>query len=91
MDLTFTQEGNAYVATFEAKSDFNLHIEQQESDLVQVLQRTAPDGKFAIVNEMSTNAFGKVIDLDFAGVIYPKTIKVVMQTMPTYAVVTGVD
>lgn len=86
MDLTFTKSGSAYVATFDAATGFNLHLEGGSN--LSVSQRTSPSGQYVPIKGMSDYAFDKVIDLDFTGGLFPKSIKVISATEPTMAVVT---
>lgn len=88
MGLTFTKDGNAYVATFEATSDFNLHLELPERGLVSVQQRTTSSGKYAPVKGMERYNFDTILDVDFGGGIYPKSIKVMCASKPSVAEVT---
>ena len=88
-DITFNREGDQYVATFEAPGDFALHIERDELGPVTIGTSTVQGADFALVDDFPTTARNKrVIDYDFAGVIYPKYIKVTSSTEPTLAVVT---
>lgn len=87
MDLTFSKVGNAYVATFDAEANFNLHIEREEGYL-RVEQRTTSNGNYGVVKDMEKYSFMKVVEVDVKGDIFPKSIKVVSETMPTMAVVT---
>lgn len=88
MDLTFTQQGNSFVAEFEATADFNLHIEREESGYVEVYQKTAGE-KYAHVKGVPIQLrYQLTIDETFVGVVYPKMIKVVSATEPSLAVVT---
>lgn len=88
MDLSFSKVGNAYVATFDAGANFNLHVERTSAGYLRVEQRTTSNGNYSVVKEMGDYSFMKVIDVDFSGDIFPKSIKVVSETMPTMAVVT---
>lgn len=87
MNLTFTKQGNSYVAEFDATADFNLHIERPKEGYLRVYQRTGGSGGFAYVEGLSQYAFDKIIDLDFTGAVYPKSIKVVSDVQPSLATV----
>jgi hypothetical protein len=86
--LTFNQVGDKYVAEFEATTDFNLHIERNESGFLYVNQRTTSSGAYDSIKGASFNYGDAVVDMDFTGAIYPKYIQVVSKVMPTLAVVT---
>lgn len=86
-DLTFNKVGNEYVAEVEVAGNFNLHIERSEISKFRVLQRTASSGKFALVTD--TGIVGDpVVDMDFSGVVYPKTIRIESGVNPSVAVLT---
>lgn len=89
MDLTFTQQGNSFVAEFEATADFNIHLERDRGGVFRVYQRTA-GSQYALVDELDKvyTQYKGIVDYDFAGVIFPKMIKVVSATEPSLAVVT---
>lgn len=76
MNLIFTKQGDLYIATAEVNADFNLHIEI-ESDYrtasVSVLQKTTGE-KYASVAQFTGVS---VLDEDFDGIVYPKTIKII--------------
>lgn len=86
--LTFNQVGDKYVAEFEATTDFNLHIERNESGFLFVNQRITSSGAYDSIKGASFNYGDAVVDMDFTGAIYPKYIQVVSKVMPTLAVVT---
>ena len=91
MELNFILKENsgAYVAEFEATSDFNLHIEGVVEGNVRVYQRGSASGDYALVRgAMMYPAYGKVYDMDFTAAVYPKYMKVVCETEPAMAVVT---
>lgn len=88
MELNFTKEGNNYVAEFSATGDFNLHVERPAGGLFKVEQRTSESGQYASVEDLGWRRGQGVIDLDFTGVVYPKSIKVVSEVEPTMGVVT---
>lgn len=90
MELAFIKTNTgSWVAEFEATADFNLHIERDGTGPIRVYQRTSAEGDFAAVNEFGVdNDRRTVLDVDFTGVIYPKTIKVESETEPAMALVT---
>lgn len=76
MEITFEKVGNKYVAEFEATADFNLHIERAEQATLEVYQRGIAEGEYDFAWSAGIGA-RKVIDYDFAALVYPKWIKVV--------------
>lgn len=91
--LTFTESGGVYVAEFAADKDFNIHIERASAGgVVQIHQRTGEaDGAtdFALTKEFPLDMrYSKTIDCSFTDVVYPKTIRVVSETAPSFACVT---
>jgi hypothetical protein len=88
MNLEFVKDGNVFVAEFEVAGDFNLHVERPASGLFSVYQRTAQSGKYAYVSGLGSQIGKDVIEYDFTGVIYPKSIRVVSEVNPTMGVVT---
>ncbi len=91
MELTFTQTNKkSWVAEFEASSDFNIHIEREETGSIKMSQRTAPQGEPAEVDEFSDKRLDgkKVIDYDCRALVYPKSIRIVSEVKPKYAEVT---
>lgn len=88
MELTFQKSADRWIAEFEAHADFNLHLEGVLGGDILVYQRTAGSG-YAYVNDATPiPSYANVYDYDFTGVVFPKSIKVVSETMPTMAVVT---
>ena len=89
MELVFTKKNSLYVAEFEATGDFNLHVEGVVKGNITAYQRTSAEGGFSLVRGSQVYpSYGKVYDVDFAGVVYPKTIKVTCDSEPTLGVVT---
>lgn len=89
MELVFAKENNLYVAEFEATGDFNIHVEGVSEGNIAAYQRTSAEGGFSLIRGSQVYpSYGKVYDVDFAGVVYPKTIKVTCTTEPTLGVVT---
>ena len=77
MELIFNKTNqNVYEAVFEAPADFNLHIERKSTGSLIVKQGITADGEFADAVNLGLNA-GKIINSDFAALVYPKFIKVV--------------
>jgi hypothetical protein len=94
MELNFVQSSEvfgkntlAWETEFEATGDFNLHVERNKGGDILVYQRTAGSG-YAIVEEFRGMDNKPAIDLDFTSVVYPKFVKIVSESQPTYATVT---
>ena len=86
--LEFKKKGSKYEAEITVSSDFNLHIEREQSGVLYVQQRTSENGAFDSISGANFGQTDTVIDYDFVGSIYPKHIKVVSGVLPTMAVVT---
>lgn len=93
MELNFVQSSEvfgkntlAWVTEFEATGDFNLHVERNKGGDILVYQRTAGSG-YAIVEEFRGMDNKPAIDLDFTSVVYPKFVKIVSESQPTYATI----
>ena len=89
MTLEFTKNQNVWSAEFKAESDFNLHIEGVKEGDVEIYQRGTESGAYSHVRGATPYpSFSNVYDFDFAGVVYPKYIKVECPVEPTMAIVT---
>ena len=75
---------------FEVPADFNLHIERKSTGSLIVKQSISADGEFADAVNFGLNA-GKIINSDFAALVYPKWIKVVSSSEVVKAFVTCPD
>lgn len=86
MDLTFKKssqlfgEEYGYEAELQVTSDFNLHIERAAGGRFIVYQRGVAEGKYDLVEGIGFQDQKRVIDLDFAALVYPKWIKVVSES-----------
>lgn len=94
MELNFVQSSEvfgkntlAWETEFEATGDFNLHVERNKGGDILVYQRTAGSG-YAIVEDFRGMDNKPAIDLDFTSVVYPKFVKIVSESQPTYATIT---
>ena len=87
MELTFTKDGDKYVASFAVTSDFNIHIEKSGGRVV-LFQSSIENGEYDYVSGATIADTDGVFDSDFTALIYPKYIKMVADVMPTKAVVT---
>ncbi len=87
MELTFSKINGGYVATFDATTSFNLHIEKNGGNL-SVALRTSQTGGYAPVKDVIEYAYDNTIDIDFMGGIFPKSVQIMCGTMPTKAIVT---
>lgn len=88
MELNFIKnEATRYwECEFEATADFNLHIEGVPEGKVWIYQRTTASGEHAYIKEATPYpSLVDVYDFDFTALIYPKFVKVVCGTEPTYA------
>lgn len=88
MTLTFTKVGNEWVAEFEAPSDFNLHIEREDSGIILINQRGVPYGEYAFSFMRGLKEGKKVFDQDFGALVYPKYIQVISSSKVLKGVVT---
>ena len=86
--LTFLNQGGAYVAEFVATTNFNLHIEKTDGGGLFFYQKSIYDGNYAPIKGIEFGKHDYCLDEDFSGVVYPKYIKIVSNTMPEVAVVT---
>lgn len=73
---------------FDAPGPFNLHIERENKGYMAVYQTGIGDGQYATSASWYDNNAHKVVDMDFAALIYPKCIKVVCEGEVTRGVVT---
>lgn len=89
MTLSFNKEHDKYVATFEATSDFNLHIEKAKKGVVNFYQKSIQDGEYDRIKDVKFEYDDLVLDVDFSALVYPKYIKIVAYVDITQAVVTS--
>lgn len=89
MELTFTNNDNLWVAEFEVRADFNIHLERDTDGRFDIWQKTA-GGKYELINEIGYLGRRLVYDTDFTALVYPKTIKIISAINPTVCVVTAV-
>ena len=83
MELIFNKSDKYYVSEFQVTANFNLHIEKPNGD-IRLYQRTA-GGKYDSIDNVVYYAGNSVFDYDFDALVYPKFIKIVSETEPTYA------
>lgn len=88
-ELVFVKEGTKWVSTFEATSDFNLHIERDKGGFLFVSQRTTQSGEYDSTKDADFSGSDLIIDYDFSALVYPKYIKVSCATEPTSGIVTS--
>lgn len=85
MELKFSKVKESWVAEFEATADFNLHIEGLPEGRVSIYQRGTNSGEYAYVKSATPYpSLGKTYDYDFSALVYPKFIKVVCESEPTF-------
>lgn len=87
MDLNFNKVGEVYVAEFEVSADFNLHIEKSIPGSLRIYQRSAGD-RYDLVRGASISATDMVVDYDFIGSVYPKSIMIESAVAPSCAILT---
>lgn len=88
MNLTFNKINDVFVSEFSVTSDFNLHIERSKGGSFTIFQRSSDGGNYGEVYYQEKLDKIKVIDYDFSALIYPKYIKIVSESEPTYAAIT---
>ena len=77
MELIFEKQGPVYVAEFEATGPFNLHLQRKDESLVKVYQKSDQNSEYATLPSWEDLNATKVINIDFAALVYPKWIKIV--------------
>lgn len=89
MELTFVknEKAGSYVAEFEVTADFNLHIEREKGGRILFYQKSQGAGGWAHIDDMGWQDGKPSIDYDFTALVYPKMIKIVSESEPTYAAV----
>lgn len=85
MKIDFIKVGNKYEATFQAESDFNVHIEKEEKSSINFYQKSIAGGQYDSINMPNINHLDNIFDCDFVAVVYPKWIKIVCEVEPTVA------
>lgn len=92
MNLNFRAIGpepaKNFEAEFEATSNFNLHIERTETGRITVWQRTGESSEYSLISGFGNRGSQKIIDVDCTAAVWPKSIKVVSETIPHIASVT---
>ena len=86
--MEFVKKNGMYEAEFKVTADFNLHIERETAGDIRIMQKTVENGKYDDIKRLYVPAGDLVIDYDFAGLVYPKYIKVVSESEVTMGVVT---
>ena len=85
MDLNFKQDSKGlYRATAAVNGDFNVHLEREASGTLIMTQRTAGTKGASFYNEVAP----AVVDDDFGGNVYPKTIEVISSTPVLVGIIT---
>ena len=72
--LSFSKQGDWYVAETEVNSDYNLHIEMDGKATLEIYQRGSNEGKYRRCYFESK--WGDVIDADFHHGVYPKFLQI---------------
>lgn len=91
MTLSFNKEHDKYVATFEATSDFNLHLEKVKKGVVNFYQKSIKDGEYDRFKDLKFDYDDLVLDADCTALVYPKYIKIIAYTDISKAVVTFIE
>lgn len=77
MEIQFVKQDVEWVAEFEATGPFNLHLQREDESLVKVYQKSDQDSEYATLPSWKDHDATKVINIDFAALVYPKWIKIV--------------
>ena len=77
--LTFTQSGNAYIATATATADFNIHLEREASGSLSIEMSHLQNGKFAPIPDIPQ--WGS-FDRSFHDVVYPIYLRIISRSAP---------
>ena len=90
MELSFTKQGNVYVAEATVNSDYALHIERKgRIARFTIEQRHADSGMWAACGiPSSINYTGQVIDWSFGHGVYPCHVRFTSEAEITTAVLT---
>lgn len=84
MELQFQKQNGIYVATATVEDDYNLHVECNKPSDVIVNQRTSGE-KYAVVHYYKKET---IVDDDFDGIVYPKSIMVTSTEPVSVAAIT---
>lgn len=72
-NLSFTKQGNVYVARTTVTGDYNLHVERKKAGKFYVYQRGTSSGQYApVVLPPWVSNTGQIIDLGFCHGVYPE-------------------
>ena len=89
MELEFIQnETGKWVSEFQVTSDFNLHLDNVNKRSLKVLQRTNGEKYSIIADTLEVRDYTNVFDCDFAGLVYPKFIKIESGVKPIGVITT---
>lgn len=70
--LSFTKQGDMYVAETTVTGDYNLHVERKRAGKFQIYQRGTAAGEYApVILPYWLSGAGKVIDYAFSHGVYP--------------------
>lgn len=86
--LTFQKVDRYYEVEVEVTSDFNLHIERDTAGYLVLQVRTTNSGGYDRVRGFNVANLDPVVDYDFSGLVYPKTIRIESEVEPTMAEIT---
>lgn len=66
-----------WIAEVTVNGTFNMHLERKSSGMLHVFQRTTQEGYFAeVIIPYEVKAAGSIVDTDFDGLVFPKTIRI---------------
>lgn len=77
--MQFAKNNNVWIAEVSVDGVFNMHLERISGGMLDIAQRTTTEGKFQYIKlpyDISANT-GDVLDMDFDGLVFPKTIRVI--------------
>lgn len=90
MELNFTQIDNKdWVAEFEVKANFNIHLERDTDGKLEIKQKTAGT-KYVYVNETGWLDRTLAYDNDFGVEVAPKKVQIVSAVKPSLVVITAI-
>ncbi|MCQ2231405.1 MAG: hypothetical protein MJZ30_06105 [Paludibacteraceae bacterium] len=84
MRLNFEKEGDLWVAKQQVNDDYNVKVECEMASIIIVSHNTSGT-KFAVVHAYRNV---DVVDDDFDGCVWPKTIRITSTEQPTYGEIT---
>lgn len=77
MELNFKNKNGAYEAQVKVNGDFNVHVERPKTSTLKIYQKSSELGQYASEASWGNYKQPKIVDEDFAMLVYPKIIKIV--------------